>query len=91
MSNIINIRTGKPRPTNKVDYSFEELTEASIHIIQNTWDSVYEDTATKESLLPALTELSTLMFLITRTTEEMVIVRAAVRDANDRTSEVEHD
>lgn len=64
------------------NHRFEELTDKAAKLIYNTLDAVEDNSATKAGLESALNELAALMFLITRTPEEMKIVDAARNGVN---------
>lgn len=66
----------------KLNYQFDELTDKAAKLIHKTLDDVEDNIATKADLEGALYELALLMFLITRTPEEMKIVDAARNGVN---------
>jgi hypothetical protein len=67
---------------NKLNYQFDELTGEAAKLIYKTLDSVEDNSFTKADLEDALNELASLMFLITRTPEEMMVVDAARNGVN---------
>ena len=64
------------------DESFEALTGAAVKLIYKTLDAVEGGKATKAGLEFALNELVMMMFLITRTPEEMKIVNACRKESS---------
>jgi hypothetical protein len=62
---------------NKLNYQFDELIGKAAKLIYKTLDAVEDNSATKADIEDALNELALLMFLITRTPEEMTVVDAA--------------
>jgi len=61
--------------------SFETLSSTAAKLIYTTLDSVEDGTATKAGLEFALNELAMLMFLITRTPEQMKTVNACRKES----------
>jgi hypothetical protein len=61
---------------------FDKLVDSAANLIYKTLENVEHDRVTKAELVAALNKLNTLMFLISRTPEEMKIVNAARKEAN---------
>jgi hypothetical protein len=61
---------------------FDKLVDNAANLIYKTLEDVEHDRATKAGLVAALNKLDALMFLISRTPEEMKVVNAARKEAN---------